>query len=216
MTVRVFSKKTPVPAGAGTGAGDIKPNEKPVELPELELIETELRKAKYGKRYRSVFRSTVYILLVVAAVTVLVATIWLPVLQVYGTSMTPTLDDGDIVLSISEGSFKEGDIIAFYYNNKVLIKRVIGLSGDWVDIDEDGVVSVNGEILEEPYISEHALGDCNISLPFQVPEGKIFVLGDHRSVSVDSRNKSIGCISEENIVGKLVFRAWPLEQLGAL
>lgn len=206
----------PVPAGAGAGAGDMKPDKKPVELPELELIETELRKAKYGKRYRSVFRSTVYILLVVAAVTVLVATIWLPVLQVYGTSMTPTLDDGDIVLSISEGSFKEGDIIAFYYNNKVLIKRVIGLSGDWVDIDEDGVVSVNGEVLEEPYISEHALGDCNISLPFQVPEGKIFVLGDHRSVSVDSRNKSIGCISEENIVGKLVFRAWPLEQLGAL
>lgn len=216
MTVKVFSRKTPVPAGAGAGAGDIKPDKKPVELPELELIETELRKAKYGKRYRSVFRSTVYILLVVAAVTVLVATIWLPVLQVYGTSMTPTLDDGDIVLSISEGSFKEGDIIAFYYNNKVLIKRVIGLSGDWVDIDEDGVVSVNGEVLEEPYISEHALGDCNISLPFQVPEGKIFVLGDHRSVSVDSRNKSIGCISEENIVGKLVFRAWPLEQLGAL
>lgn len=214
--MRVFSKKTPVPAGAGAGAGDIKPDKKPVELPELELIETELRKAKYGKRYRSVFRSTVYILLVVAAVTVLVATIWLPVLQVYGTSMTPTLDDGDIVLSISEGSFEEGDIIAFYYNNKVLIKRVIGLSGDWVDIDEDGVVSVNGEVLEEPYISEHALGDCNISLPFQVPEGKIFVLGDHRSVSVDSRNKSIGCISEENIVGKLVFRAWPLEQLGAL
>lgn len=214
--MKVFSRKMPVPAGAGAGAGDMKPDKKPVELPELELIETELRKAKYGKRYRSVFRSTVYILLVVAAVTVLVATIWLPVLQVYGTSMTPTLDDGDIVLSISEGSFKEGDIIAFYYNNKVLIKRVIGLSGDWVDIDEDGVVSVNGEVLEEPYISEHALGDCNISLPFQVPEGKIFVLGDHRSVSVDSRNKSIGCISEENIVGKLVFRAWPLEQLGAL
>lgn len=189
---------------------------KAIELPELEILEAELSKAKYGKRYRMVFRSTIYILLVVAAITVLIATIWLPVLQVYGTSMTPTLDGGDIVVSIKAGEFKTGDIIAFYYNNKVLIKRVIGLPGDWIDIDEDGMVTLNGETLDEPYITEHALGDCNIALPFQVPEARLFVMGDHRSVSVDSRNKAIGCISEENIVGKLVFRVWPLKQLGAL
>ena len=190
--------------------------EKVIELPELELLEAELNKARYGKRYRQVFRSTIYILRVVAAITVLIATIWLPVLQVYGTSMTPTLESGDIVVSVKAGEFKAGDIIAFYYNNKVLIKRVIGLPGDWIDIDEDGIVTLNGEVLDEPYINEHALGDCNIALPFQVPEGRIFVMGDHRSVSVDSRNKAIGCISEENIVGKLVFRVWPLKQFGTL
>lgn len=194
----------------------VEAERKAIELPELELLEAELNKARYGKRYRKVFRSTIYILLIVAAITVLIATIWLPVLQVYGTSMTPTLEGGDIVVSIKAGDFEPGDIIAFYYNNKVLIKRVIGLPGDWIDIDEDGIVTLNGQTLDEPYVSEHALGDCNIALPFQVPEGKIFVLGDHRSVSVDSRNKAVGCISEENIVGKLVFRIWPLKQFGVL
>lgn len=155
--------------------------EKVIELPELELLEAELNKARYGKRYRQVFRSTIYILLVVSAITVLIATIWLPVLQVYGTSMTPTLESGDIVVSVKAGEFKSGDIIAFYYNNKVLIKRVIGLPGDWIDIDEDGIVTLNGEVLDEPYINEHALGDCNIALPFQVPEGRIFVMGDHEA-----------------------------------
>lgn len=198
----------------GTKGG--KGQKKEIVLPELELIEAELAREKYGRKYRKVFRSTIYVLLIVAAITVLIATIWLPVLQVYGSSMTPTLEGGDIVISLKVGNFKTGDIIAFYYNNKVLIKRVIGISGDWIDIDEDGVVTLNGEELDEPYISEHALGDCNISLPFQVPEGKIFVMGDHRSVSVDSRNKAIGCISDENIVGKLTFRVWPLKQFGTL
>ena len=142
------------------------------------------------------------------------ATLWLPVLQIYGASMMPTLSDGQIVFSVKTAEMNEGDVIAFYYNNKILVKRVIAGPGDWVDIDEDGTVWVNKEKLEEPYLTEKAYGDCNIELPYQVPDGRVFVMGDHRSTSVDSRNTAVGCVAPEQIVGKIVFRVWPLDYMG--
>ncbi|MCI6569476.1 MAG: signal peptidase I [Dysosmobacter sp.] len=187
-----------------------------LELPPIEQLERELGREKYRRRYGRVLRSTIYTLITVAAVAVLVATLWLPVLQIYGASMTPTLQDGDIVVSLKTSDFHPGDVVAFYYNNKILVKRVIASSGEWVDIDETGTVSINDEILDEPYLAEKALGECDIKLPYQVPDEKVFVMGDHRSVSVDSRSSQVGCISQEQIVGKIVFRIWPLSNFGAL
>ena len=184
------------------------------EMPSTQQLEAELNRVKYRSRYRSVFRSTVYTLITVAAVSILVATLWLPVLQIYGSSMTPTLQDGEIIFSVKTSEFEPGEIVAFYYNNKILVKRVICGPGDWIDIDEDGTVYVNEVRLEEPYLTEKALGDCNIELPYQVPDGKIFVMGDHRSTSVDSRNTAVGCVAQEQIVGKIIFRIWPLNRLG--
>lgn len=186
------------------------------DIPTIDQLETELDREKYIHRYRSVFRSTVYMLITVAAIAVLVATLWLPVLQIYGNSMTPTLQNGEIVFSVKTSNFTPGDIVAFYYNNKILIKRVICEAGDWVEIDEDGTVYVNEEELDEPYLTEQALGDCNISFPYQVPDGKIFVMGDHRSTSIDSRNTAVGCVAQEQIVGRIVFRVWPLNRLGTV
>lgn len=178
--------------------------------PSIALMEAELKREKYKRRYRRVLRSTIYTLVVVAAISVLVATLWMPVLQIYGSSMQPVLNDGDIVVSRKGGEFRQGDILVFYYNNKILVKRVIAMPGDWVDFDADGTVYVNGEKLDEPYLEETALGECDIDLPYQVPDGRLFVLGDHRSVSADSRSAAVGCVSSEQIVGKLVFRVWPL------
>lgn len=186
------------------------------QIPSVEELERELKRERYKKRYGTVLRSTVYALVTVAAVAVLVATLWMPVLQIYGASMTPTLTNGDIVLSVKADRFQPGDIIAFYYNNKILVKRVIASPGDWVDMDEDGNVFVNGELLEEPYLEEKAVGECDIELPYQVPESRIFVMGDHRSVSVDSRSTTVGCVADEQIVGKLVFCLWPFQNLGAV
>lgn len=185
-------------------------------MPSVELLEAELHRARYKHRYGLVMRSTIYTLVTVAAVAVLVATLLMPVLQIYGGSMTPTLEDGNIVLTIKTDSFEPGDIVSFYYNNKILVKRVIAGPGDWVDISEEGDVYVNEVLLEEPYLTEKALGDCNIELPYQVPESRIFVIGDHRSVSVDSRNTAVGCVAEEQIVGKLVFRVWPFDCFGTI
>ena len=151
-----------------------------------------------------------------AAAAVLVAVLLLPVFKIYGHSMTPTLNDGDIVLSVKTGSVESQDIIAFYYNNKILVKRVIAKAGQWVNIDEAGNVRVDGTLLDEPYLTDKALGECDIDMPYQVPEGKVFVMGDHRSVSADSRNLAIGCVSEEQIVGKLVMCIWPFENIGKL
>lgn len=189
---------------------------KKIELPSIEAMEAELKRVKYQKRYRKVIRSTIYTLVTVAAVAVLVATLWLPVLQIQGSSMTPTLYDGNIVVSVKDSTFETGEVIAFYYNNKILVKRVIAQPGDWVDIDANGTVFVNGVELDEPYLQEKALGECNIELPYQVPAAKIFVMGDHRSVSADSRNTAVGCVSEEQIVGKIVFRVWPLSEFGSI
>ena len=186
----------------------------PGDIPATEQLEAELAREKYKHRYHSVLRSTIYTLVIVAAVAVLTATLWLPVLQIYGSSMTPTLQDGEIVFSVKTSKFEPGDVIAFYYNNKILVKRVICGPADWVNMDEDGTVYVNGTELDEPYLVDKALGDCNIQLPYQVPDGKVFVMGDHRSTSVDSRNTSVGCVAQEQIVGKIIFRIWPLNRLG--
>lgn len=181
-----------------------------------EDIERELNRVKYKERYERTLRSTIYTLITVSAIAVLVATLFLPVLQIYGTSMTPTLYDGDIVLTLKTSEFETGDVIAFYYNNKILVKRVIGTSGDWVSMNEDGDVMLNGELLYEPYVVDKSIGECNIEFPYQVPEERLFVMGDHRSVSIDSRNTTIGCISQEQIVGKLVFRIWPFDIWGVI
>ena len=188
----------------------------PVDYPSVEQLEAELKRVKYRSRYRAVLRSTLYMLIVVAAVAVLVATIWMPVLQIYGASMTPTLSEGDIVVSIKGSDFEPGDLVAFYLGNKILVKRCIAGPGQWVDIDEDGNVSVDGKLLEEPYLTEKSLGGSNIELPYQVPDNRYFCMGDHRSTSVDSRHKEIGCVSEEQIVGKIVFRVFPFGGFGKL
>lgn len=182
--------------------------------PDLQEVREELNRVKYQKKYRNTLKSTIYILVIVAAFAILVATLWLPVLEVYGSSMSPTLEEGNIVASVKSKEFKTGDVIAFYYNNKILVKRVIAGPGDWVDVEKDGTVIVNGEELEEPYLDEKAYGDTNIELPYQVPDGRWFVMGDHRSVSVDSRNKSIGPVSAEQIVGRLVYKIWPMNSMG--
>lgn len=189
-------------------------NKKIVCPPTTEQLEGELKRVRYKSRYRSVLRSTIYSLITVAAIAVLIATLWLPVLQVYGNSMTPTLQNGEIIFTVKMSEFEPGDIISFYYNNKILIKRVIARSGEWVNIDADGNVYVNETLLDEPYLDEKAFGDCNIELPYQVPEGRVFVMGDHRSTSVDSRNSAVGCVAQEQIVGKILFRVWPLEKFG--
>ena len=188
------------------------------DLPKAEALSKELGKIKYRERYIRTLKGTIFTLVTVASAAVLIATIWLPVLQIYGNSMTPNLKAGDMVVSVSSKNLKQGDVVAFYYNNKVLVKRVIATSGQWVNIDEDGNVYVDGEKLDEPYLSddEKAYGETNIDLPYQVPDGKIFVMGDHREVSIDSRNTSVGTVSEEQLVGKLTFRIWPLNRIGVI
>ena len=184
------------------------------ELPELGLLEAELERERYRKRYGNVLRSTAFSLVVVAAVAVLIAVLLLPVLQISGTSMTDSLQDEDIVVALNSSGYETGDIIAFYYNNNILVKRVIAAAGDWVDIDEDGNVYVNDQLLEEPYVTEKALGDCNITLPYQVPDGRCFVMGDHRATSIDSRNTAVGCVSNEMVIGKILVRVWPMSGFG--
>jgi signal peptidase I len=189
---------------------------KPIEMPTAELLEKELARETYKNSYGKIIRSTVFSLIVVAAAAVLIAMLVFPVLQISGTSMTDTLYDGDIVVAVNDSNYKVGDIIAFYYNNNILVKRVIATSGDWVDIDDDGNVYVNGSLLEEDYLTGKAFGECNIKLPYQVPDNRCFVMGDHRATSIDSRNKAVGCISDDAVVGKLKFRIWPLSRIGSV
>lgn len=179
-------------------------------------IESELKRLNHQKEYRRMLRGTIVTLLSVAAAAVLIAMLFLPVMRVTGSSMETTLYSGDLVLCRKRSSFERGDIVAFYFNNKILLKRVIGTAGDVIDISDDGNVFVNGEKIDEPYLNEKALGECNIELPYQVPENRIFVMGDNRSASIDSRSSAVGCIADEYIVGKVIFRAWPPERLGAI
>lgn len=186
------------------------------QLPNSAEVEQELKRERYKRRYRSTLKSTIFALVTAAAAAVLVATLWLPVLQIFGASMTPTLQEGQIVVSVKVDEMETGDIVAFYYGNKVLIKRFIAGPGTWVDIQEDGTVLLNGEVLEEPYLTEKALGITDLEYPYQVPDNTYFLMGDQRSTSVDSRHSTVGCISGEDIIGKIVFRVWPFDVFGAV
>ena len=192
------------------------PHTKETSLPTAEQLDMERRRLRYKRRYNRTLRSTVAILIVVAALAVLAATLWMPVLRVYGSSMAPTLHNGEILVSVRTKDFSSGDIIAFYHGNKLLIKRYIAGSADYVNIDEDGAVSVNGTLLDEPYLAEKAYGEADIEFPYQVPDQRYFVMGDNRSVSIDSRSSIVGCIAGDQIVGKVVFRVWPLSAFGPL
>ena len=191
-----------------------KKNSRPIDIPTTAQVAREKERLRYQERYSRTLKSTVAILIVVAALAVLVATLWMPVLWIYGNSMVPTLEDGQIVISVKSRSYQSGDIVAFYYGNKLLIKRYIAGPSDWVDVDEDGNVFVNQKELTEPYIQKKAYGETNIKLPYQVPDERYFVMGDNRDVSIDSRNTSVGCVSSEQMVGQVVFRIWPLSKFG--
>lgn len=186
---------------------------KEVSLPTKKQIETERKRYRRQKAYNKALSGTVYVLTIVAAVAVLIATLVLPVLQIEGTSMEPTLYNGDIVLLMKTTRFDRGDLCGFTWNNKLLIKRVIGVPGDWIEIDTDGTVYLNGEKLDEPYVEQKALGECDLEFPYQVPQEQYFVIGDMRESSIDSRNTVIGCIPKEQIVGKVFFRVWPFSRL---
>ena len=186
---------------------------KEVTLPTISQVETERKRYRRQKAYNKALRGTVYVLTIVAAVAVLIATLVLPVLQIEGTSMEPTLSNGDIVLLTKTPRFNREDLCGFTWNNKLLIKRVIGLPGDWIEIDTDGTIYLNGDKLDEPYVQQMALGECDLEFPFQVPQEQYFVIGDMRENSIDSRNSLIGCIPKDQIVGKVFFRVWPFKNI---
>ena len=182
-------------------------------LPTKKQVETERKRYRRQKAYNKALGGTVYVLTIVAAVAVLIATLVLPVLQIEGTSMEPTLVNGDIVLLTKTTSFDRGELCGFSWNNKLLIKRVIGISGDWIEMDTDGTVYLNGEKLDEPYAEQLSVGECDLEFPFQVPQEQYFVLGDMRESSIDSRNTLIGCVAKDQIVGKVFFRIWPFKTI---
>ena len=180
------------------------------DLPAVDDLQKELKRERYKRRFRKLLRSTVNALIVVAAVAALIATLVLPVLQIAGTSMEPNLNDGDIVLLVKTKDLKTGDLCAFYYSNKILIKRVIAVPGDYIWIESDGTVFLNGNALDEPYITQKALGECDVEFPYQVPENCYFVMGDQRETSIDSRSSVIGCVPEDQLIGKIFCKIWPL------
>ena len=182
-------------------------------LPTKKQVETERKRYRRQKAYNKALGGTIYVLTMVAAVAVLIATLVLPVLQIEGTSMEPTLVNGDIVLLTKTTKFERGELCGFSWNNKLLIKRVIGVSGDWIEIDTDGTVYLNGEALVEPYAAQLAMGECDLEFPYQVPQEQYFVLGDMRESSIDSRNTLIGCVEKDQILGKVFFRIWPLNNI---
>lgn len=186
------------------------------KLPNSTEIEVELKREHYKRRYKSTLRSTIFALVTASAAAVLVATLFLPVLQIFGSSMNPTLEEGQIVVSVKAKELEPGDVVAFYYGNRVLIKRYIAGPGTWVDIDEEGNVYLDEQLLDEPYLTEKAFGISDLEYPYQVPENTHFLMGDHREESVDSRHSSVGCISQDDIVGKIVFRVWPIESVGTI
>ena len=184
-----------------------------ITLPKAELIRTELKRERNRIRYRRVIKSAIYALIIVAAVAALIATLVLPVLQISGESMEPTLNNGEIVVLVKTTKMDRGDLCGFSYNNKILIKRVIGLPGEVINIDAAGTVYVNGEALDEPYLTGKSLGECDIEFPYQVPENQYFMMGDKRDTSIDSRSSVIGCIGKDQLVGKIFFRIWPFEKI---
>ncbi len=185
-------------------------------MPTVEQLQHALDEENYKVRYRHTMRNIIFLLVTAAAAAVLIATLLLPVFRIYGSSMTPTLQEGEMTVAVKQENLKQGDLVAFYYNNKILVKRVIATAGQWVNIDSNGNVYVDGELLDEPYVQGKSLGECDIDLPYQVPDERIFVMGDHRNVSMDSRLSAIGCVSQDQIAGKLVFRIWPLNRLGKI
>ena len=187
-------------------------HEQKQNLPSQEALRTELKRVRYKNRFKRILKSTVYTLIVVAAVAVLIATLVLPVLQIAGTSMEPNLRDGDLVLLVKTKNLQRGDLCAFYYSNKILIKRIIAIPGDYIWLDAEGTVFLNGQVLEEPYVTEKALGECDVEFPYQVPENAYFMMGDHRETSIDSRSSVIGCIPEDQIIGKILCKFWPLSE----
>ena len=182
-----------------------------VSLPTKQQVEAERKRYRRQKAYNKALSGTVYVLTIVAAVSVLITTLIIPVLQIEGTSMEPTLVNGDIVLLTKTTNFDRGELCGFSWNNKLLIKRVIGIPGDWIEIDAKGVVYLNGEKLDEPYAKQLSIGECDLEFPFQVPQEQYFVLGDMRESSIDSRNTLIGCVAKDQIVGKVFFRIWPFK-----
>ena len=216
-----MADNTPAPEVSSDSAEQTAPDttteeEAPQVLPRAADLEALVNRIRYEKRFRSSIINTLMTLVVVAAAAILIAILVLPILRIYGQSMSETLDNGDIVVSVKTADLETGDIVAFYYNNTILVKRVIGQSGDWIDIAKDGTVSVNQQELEEPYLDKKAYGEIDIKLPYQVPEGRTFVMGDNREISIDSRTMMIGCISEEQIVGKIIYRVWPLKKIGGI
>lgn len=194
----------------------IEEKEERKDVPTTEQLHDELKRLRYRERFARSIWSTISSLIVVAAIAIIISTMLLPVLKVTGTSMTPTLQNDEVLICNKLAEPERGDVIAFYYNNKVLLKRLIGLPGDKIDIAEDGTVIVNDAELVEPYVSEIAIGECDVEFPYQVPENRYFVLGDHRAVSIDSRSTSVGCIAEENIIGKVMVRVLPVKKFGML
>jgi signal peptidase I len=191
-------------------------SEEKITKPTLEELKKELKRVNNKKEYRKVLRNSLIVVIVVAALAVLISSYFVTVLKVTGDSMTPTMDTGDIVIAQNSGEFEPGDLLAFYYNNKVLVKRVLGSPGDWINIDENGIVSVNGVEIEEDYVSDRSLEPTDITFPYQVPENRFFVLGDHRNVSIDSRSTVVGCVTREQLIGKVVFRVFPFAKFGSL
>jgi signal peptidase I len=185
-------------------------------LPSTQTLEKELEYEKDKKNRRSKIKNVIFTLITVFAIAAILSTMFMPVLRIYGTSMSPSLSGNDFVLAAKHSDFRRGDIIAFYYNNKVLVKRIVALSGEYVSIDKSGNLYINNEYVEEPYISKKALGECDIEFPYQVPEGKLFVLGDSRTTSIDSRSSTIGCVSQEQILGKVIFCIWPMSSFGII
>lgn len=192
----------------------MKKQAKTTDIPSMQEIETERKRIRRGIYTRSALYGTIRVLIFVAAVSVLVVTLFLPILQISGDSMSPTLENNEIVVLIKNGNMDRGDLIGFYYQGKILIKRIIALPDETIVIDGDGGVTINGVPLEEPYVTETCLGDCDIEFPYTVPGGSYFVMGDRRTSSVDSRNSTIGSIKQEDIIGKLILRVWPLPRIG--
>ncbi len=203
----VFAAAGAAEAGAASGA---------TLIPPIEAVEEEKARLAHRRRFRRTLITTIAALVVVAAAAVLIATLLLPVLQVSGTSMEPTLEDGDVVVLTHTDTFDTGDLVGFYYQNKLLLKRVIGAPGDVIDIDEVGNVTVNGTLLEENYVTNKSIGSCDITFPYQVPESHYFVLGDNRTTSIDSRTSAVGCVEKDQFIGKVMLRVWPLDRLSII